>query len=683
MRFLQPGLFYVWAALLAVPIILYLFRPRPRTVLTSTLPFFKWLAREHQDNAWLRRLKQLLSLLMTLCVIAAGAAALGQLVVSPAEDELETVVILVDRSASMEARKGDGPTCHEKAIRQLRERLAGLPAGVGVSVIAYDRRPEVLLARTVDRREVERTLDSVEVRPVAGDPEPALSLAHRLAALETPAAIWHVTDYSPELLTREKSDDDEEREASADSDTAPEEPAEPEETPESTSEEKLASDIEVKDFFVGLPQPINAGITAFQLRRVPLQQARLGYEAFVQIRSSANEPLAAELEVIREGDLVQLRKLTIPPGGVETLLVPIETQAAFEEGEEKESSEDDSTSKEDSQGETAGRLTLKLNVEGDVLETDNVLHAWIPKLKPIQVLWLSEKPDAFMQLAFSTITGSDDIQILQGSPSSWPPKEPVDVVIFDGWVPDEWPSDVEVIAIEPPKSSGPIHTAKIPGDGVPIDRLRVSEREHPLLYGVATERISLRQRIILDSTGPLQPLWTGPSGPVLVAGESQGQRVLVTAFRPEDSDRFPLMTSFPIFLANSVYWAAENRMSRVSGNSRRTGEIVQLEGENLSWPSAATGEAEGDAVELTGEWNELTRPGLWETDTGQRGSAAMLAVPETVLPFDATEEVAAASSDDADSALSAVLRGDLVPLLMWSMLVLLLLESWLYHKHAV
>ena len=680
MRFLQPGLFYVWAALLAVPIILYLFRPRPRTVLTSTLPFFKWLAREHQDNAWLRRLKQLLSLLMTLCVIAAGAAALGQLVVSPAEDELETVVILVDRSASMEARKDDGPTCHEKAIRLLRERLAGLPAGVGVSVIAYDRRPEVLLARTVDRREVERTLDSVEVRPVAGDPEPALSLAHRLAALETPAAIWHVTDYSPDLLTREVAN---EKEESADSEATPEESSAPVpgDATESPSEETLASDIEVKDFFVGLPQPINAGITAFQLRRVPLQQARLGYEAFVQIRSSANEPLAAELEVIREGDLVQLRKLTIPPSGVETLLVPIETQAALAEVDGEEPKEE--TSEEDSQRQAAGRLTLKLNVEGDVLETDNVLHAWIPKLKPIQVLWLSEKPDAFMQLAFSTITGSDDIQILQGSPSTWPPKEPIDVAIFDGWVPDEWPSDVEVIAIEPPKSSGPIHTAKIPGDGVPIDRLRVSEREHPLLYGVATERISLRQRIILDSTGPLQPLWTGPSGPVLVAGESQGQRVLVTAFRPEDSDRFPLMTSFPIFLANSVYWAAENRMSRVSGNSRRTGEIVQLEGEKLSCPSAATGDAEDDAVELTGECNELTRPGLWETDTGQRGSAAMLAVTETVLPFDATEKVAAASSDDADSAFSALLRGDLVPLLMWAMLALLLLESWLYHKHAV
>jgi len=169
MRFLQPELFYTWAALLAVPIVLYLFRPRPRTVLTSTLPFFKWLAREHQDNAWLRRLKQLLSLLISLAVLGAGAASLGQLVVSPAQDELATVVMLVDRSASMGARRGDGPNCHEKALALLRERLAGLPAGTGVAVIAYDRRPEVLLPRTIDRRDVERKLDQIEVRPVAGD----------------------------------------------------------------------------------------------------------------------------------------------------------------------------------------------------------------------------------------------------------------------------------------------------------------------------------------------------------------------------------------------------------------------------------------------------------------------------------------------------------------------------------
>ena len=104
MRFLDPSLFAAWSLLVLAPIALYLFRPRPRTVRTSTLPFFKWLAREHQDSTWLRRLKHLLSLLLSILIVLTAAAALGRLVIARSSDSFRTVVILVDRSASMAAR---------------------------------------------------------------------------------------------------------------------------------------------------------------------------------------------------------------------------------------------------------------------------------------------------------------------------------------------------------------------------------------------------------------------------------------------------------------------------------------------------------------------------------------------------------------------------------------------------
>ena len=116
MRFLYPTLFFAWAALIIVPLLLYLFRPRPKTVRTSTLPFFKWLAREHQDNAWLKWLKHLLSLLITLFIIVACAAALARLVVAPASDATRTVVILVDRSASMNA-VSDGESLMARGLK--------------------------------------------------------------------------------------------------------------------------------------------------------------------------------------------------------------------------------------------------------------------------------------------------------------------------------------------------------------------------------------------------------------------------------------------------------------------------------------------------------------------------------------------------------------------------------------
>jgi len=177
-----------------VPILLYLFRPRPRTVRTSTLPFFKWLAREHQDSAWLRWLKHLLSLLLSILVILAAAAALAHLVVAPSAESLRTVVVLVDRSASMAAKTEEGPSRLDEAVSRIEDRLAGLSAGVGVIVMAYDRRPEVLLSRSVDPRQVHRALAKIQVRPIEGNPAEALRLARQLAALETPASIWHATD---------------------------------------------------------------------------------------------------------------------------------------------------------------------------------------------------------------------------------------------------------------------------------------------------------------------------------------------------------------------------------------------------------------------------------------------------------------------------------------------------------
>lgn len=669
MRFLQPNLFYAWVAILAIPLILYLFRPRPRTVRTSTLPFFLWLAKEHQDNAWLRRLKQLISLLITLAVMLAGVSSLGQLVVLPAEDDLATVVIVIDRSASMSAQDTDGATRLTAALTLMRDRLAGLPAGVGVSIIAYDRLPEVLLARTVDRRQVERTLDRVSVRPISSEPQQALRLARRLAVLETPAAIWHVTDFEPPRVAVESTDSETDR-----------------------ADQPLAN-VELKVFLVGLQKPLNAGITAFQIRRVPLPQARLGYEAFVQVICSSNKSESAELEVHHDGALVQLRKLTLEPGQPQTLLIPIDADVASDHPAKGDANSDQpAKDKPRSAGGSDRTLTLRLNVVGDVLPADDVVHAWIPNLPPVRVLWLSEKPDPFTELAFSTIGSGHDIQMLQGTPSSWPSSTSVDVVIFDGWVPKAWPTDVEVIAMRPPNSIGPIQAVPIPNDGLPIETLREAEADHPLLYGVASERIAVRQRVVLDGTGPLQPVWTGPSGPVLVAGESQGQRVIVMAFSPEQSDRFPLMTSFPIFLANCVYWAAENRLNQSLGVNLRTGSIQELDGQRLDWSVPGSADSTGNvnatatdsamkSTKLNGRWSELDRIGLWETDTGQRGSSALLSNQETMLPWSASDSKI--KNHQTETSAASWLRGDLVPILMWSMLTLLLLDSWLYHRHSV
>ena len=91
MRFLSPHLLHLaWLAL--IPLALYLFRKRARRVPVSTLLFFRSLSREHQESAWLRKLKKWLSLLLTLLALVplcAAASLLPHLLLLPAEGTVQ------------------------------------------------------------------------------------------------------------------------------------------------------------------------------------------------------------------------------------------------------------------------------------------------------------------------------------------------------------------------------------------------------------------------------------------------------------------------------------------------------------------------------------------------------------------------------------------------------------------
>lgn len=73
----------------------------------------------------------------------------------------------------------------------------------------------------------------------------------------------------------------------------------------------------------------------------------------------------------------------------------------------------------------------------------------------------------------------------------------------------------------------------------------------------------------------------------------------------------------------------------------------------------------------------LDRQGLWQVGE-KRGSASLLSRRETILhpgsSSTAAQQVTVAGS---------LLRGDLRPLLLWLVFALLLLEAWLFHRHAV
>lgn len=609
MRFLDPSQL-AWASLAGLALLLYFFRRKPRRVPVSTLLFFKSLAREHQESSWLRRLKRLLSILLTLAVILGATGALAKLVVSPAADEVKSVVIVVDRSASMGAHDASGVTRLDEALDRVRERLAGLSGAVPVLLLASDARTEVALPRSYDRRSLERALNGLEVRPLPGKLPRALEMAGKFAALETPAAIWLASDVPP-------------------------------------PEMDLPRGVRLEPITVALAEPRNVGLTAFDIRRRPLETGQ--YEAFVQLQATGPAPLETKLEVRIDDTLTAVRKLTLTPGERENLLLPIDA--------------------------SSGRiLTLRAISEGDQLAADNELQARIPELKPLRVVWITHQPDPFTQLALAALGDANELSVFTAGPDAWPIEEKVDAVIFQGWLPEKWPEAIPVIVIDPPGTSGPLQARRIQEAGLPVENLRSPHERHPLLHGVATARIALTQTAALPSGGALEALWIGPAGPVLAAGDVKGQRIVVMGFAPALSEKLPLSASWPLLLGNAIHWVSQPERDVQSTRTWPTGELLRTKGNELFWVDAEGAKKAREAAR--NGWVSLDRIGLWKTDENESGGAALLSEAETLLP-------ASPAMEDVKAARAPWWRGDLTGILLGCALGALVLESWLFHRHAV
>ncbi len=649
MQLIHPAYFYL-GLLAIIPIALYFFRRRSRTVTVSTLVFFKTLAREHQESAWLRRLKKLLSLLLTLLILAAVVLALVRVVFSPRIDDIRSVVILLDRSASMGALDEAGQTRLERAKQEIRTRLDGLPEGIGVSLVAFDSRPEVVQARTLKRRELISRLDQIEVRPVAGNLPAAVGAAKVIAELEKPALIWQVSD-SPPLgqggqTEKAESEEGGEREDVLEGDQAAVGVALPE-------------GVRLEWVNMAAADAVNVGFTAFQVRPVPMESGK--FEAYVKVNrnQAAEGPVKTQLEVNLAGMPLQLRELELAPGASESLVIPIE-------------------------GSEDQLLRLELRTEGDRLAVDNQLVYPLPNSRPVVVAWITPEADPFTEIALSAIQDEGQLDLWKGGPDAWPLSELVDVVIFDGWLPEEWPQDLPVVVMNPPGNSGPLSARAVGEAGIPYEGVRVGNQQHPVLFRVSSSRVALTQTSVYDvAGGSLEPLWLAGNDPVLSAGEVRGQRMVVMGFSPGRSEHLPLTASFPLLMGNAIFWCVEKSQAIVERvRENRTGDLIEVEGEELLWVDWRDGQWREKKQALSGGLVELDHSGVWRAQDGQRGVAHLLSAAETDLPSIASGDGAAKGRQGMQRKTRRYL-GDMTGWILAALVLLLVVESWLFHRHAV
>lgn len=183
-------------ALAAVPAIvaIHLYRRRfPRLAVAGA---FLWGGATEVRDAG--RTRDRLPVTATLLLEALAATLLALVLAQPrlgGAGRVEHLVVVLDDSASMAAKRAEGGTVRDAAVAEIGNRIAALGRRAVLTVVTTGRRPALLAGPAVRWDEAEELLATWAPRATAHDPAPAWDLAAQLAGVE--GRLVFLTDRTP------------------------------------------------------------------------------------------------------------------------------------------------------------------------------------------------------------------------------------------------------------------------------------------------------------------------------------------------------------------------------------------------------------------------------------------------------------------------------------------------------
>src|SRR5438132_5292063 len=164
---------------LPIVVIFYLLKVRRHDEEISSTFLWNDLIRDLAAHEPLQRLRWNVLLILQLMALAAITLAVARPFSEQLGQKPVQAVLLVDGSASMQARDVQ-PSRFAKAIDAARNTLAGLPENSIATAILVAAHPQVLVAATADRRQVDKVLADARPSGAAADMREALLLARSL-----------------------------------------------------------------------------------------------------------------------------------------------------------------------------------------------------------------------------------------------------------------------------------------------------------------------------------------------------------------------------------------------------------------------------------------------------------------------------------------------------------------------
>jgi len=191
MNIQNPQALYI---LLFIPLIVILHMIRRQRKLETVSSLFLWrIVLRKNPSTFRRRIRENVNLILQILAVLCAAAALSDPSLDlPAASSRDSLVIVLDLSASMTVK--EGRETRFNAARKEATRLARAPRRGGTALILAGGTPELAVPFTRERRDLLSAIASVEPTLAAGDMEAALEAAFALSTGGAPPEVALVSD---------------------------------------------------------------------------------------------------------------------------------------------------------------------------------------------------------------------------------------------------------------------------------------------------------------------------------------------------------------------------------------------------------------------------------------------------------------------------------------------------------
>ena len=491
MQFLTPIGF--WLASLAIPIILlYMLKLRRKQVQVSSTFLWQQLLRDQQANAPWQKLKRNLLLILQLLILAALVIALARPALRVPAVATGSVIVLLDASASMNATDVTAsPSRFEQARSAVNDLINGLSSASSMTLILVGGTPQTLISSESDKTLLKTALDTARVTQESADWQAAFALAAGAARGPQRQGKASIVIVSDGGL------------------------------PESGLP---ALPGEISYIPIGESQN-NIALSALALR--PAQKAP---QLFAEISNYDSVDRNILLSIYFNNELIDARQLSVKANASGSLTL-------------------------DNLPNTSGiyKATIS-NPENnssdslDALNLDNTAFAVFQAASARRVLLVS-KGNLFLEQLLASLPGIQPFRALPAEDGTLQiPNDPFNLYIFDGVLPAEIPQ-ASLLFVNPPNNP----FFEVGGTYNEIENVQV--QEHPLTRFVDWSNVHIMEAEAVQTPEWADALIESEKGPLVFAGETNGQRMAALTFDLKESD-LPLQIAYPILFSNLINYLA-------------------------------------------------------------------------------------------------------------------------------